>query len=284
MAAGLAVLLALAAAPAFAQEAMSPEEALALAEERAGEGFSPAAAWSTLQRRFNDGGTTMWFLMFLSVLALAFVLERFVRLRRSRIAPPGLTDRLLRLADQRDHEGVRKLLHRRRRSTLGKVAAFIFEHRHRDHEQVNAAIGDIAARDISKHQMLAYPLAAIATLAPLLGLFGTIIGMIESFEVVAIAGSLGDPRLLASGISKALVTTAFGLFVAIPTLFFFHTFRLRTNYLATILEQEASTLTNAWMLDQADAGRASSATGATATPRPATPAQATGQEGKGHEG
>jgi biopolymer transport protein ExbB len=98
--------------------------------------------------------------------------------------------------------------------------------------------------------MLTYPLAAVAGLSPLLGLFGTVLGMIESFEMVAIAGSMGDPALLASGISKALVTTAFGLFVAIPTLFFYHLFKLRTNYLAKLLEEEASTLMSEWLMQE----------------------------------
>ncbi len=272
----LGLILILTSNPAFAQdmpeEPMAPQAALEEVERRADEPFSIAAAWETLQRRFEAGGTTMWFLLFLSVLSLAFVLERFVRLRRGKIAPPGMADRLLRMWQQNDVEGIRKLCHRRRRSTLGKVAIFAFENRDRPHEQVNAALGDIAQRDISKHQMLAYPLAAIATLSPLLGLFGTIIGMIDSFEVVAIAGSLGDPRMLAGGISKALVTTAFGLFIAIPTLFFFHTFRLRTNFLATVLEQDTSALTNAWLLNARENGAAAGSTAAGQ------------QKGAGHEG
>ena len=98
--------------------------------------------------------------------------------------------------------------------------------------------------------MLTYPLAAVAGLSPLLGLFGTVLGMIESFEMVAIAGSMGDPALLASGISKALVTTAFGLFVAIPALAAYHVFKLRTNYLANVLDREVTDLSSRWLLKQ----------------------------------
>jgi len=101
--------------------------------------------------------------------------------------------------------------------------------------------------------MLTYPLAIVAVLSPLLGLFGTVVGMIESFEVVAVAGTMGDPSLLASSISKALVTTAFGLIVAMPMLFFYHMFKLRTHYLASLLEEEAGTLLNGWLLKKEDA-------------------------------
>jgi biopolymer transport protein ExbB len=98
------------------------------------------------------------------------------------------------------------------------------------------------------HHLFSYPLAAIATLAPLLGLFGTVVGMIEAFELVALAGNMGDPSILSGSISKALVTTEFGLIVAMPSIFFFGYFRMRTNMLAHLLEEEASVLTNEWLM------------------------------------
>jgi len=137
---------------------------------------------------------------------------------------------------------------RRRVSTLGKVIAFIVRHRANPINDVSAAVGDIASRDIGRHMMLLYPLAPVAVISPLLGLFGTVVGMIEAFEVVATAGVMGDPSLLASSISKALVTTAWGLIVAMPTLFFYHLFKLRTNALAKLLEEEGSTLLTEWLM------------------------------------
>ncbi|MBM4031060.1 MAG: MotA/TolQ/ExbB proton channel family protein [Planctomycetes bacterium] len=142
---------------------------------------------------------------------------------------------------------------RRRVSTLAKVIAFVVRHRANPINDVSAAVGDIASRDMGRHMMLLYPLSPVAVLAPLLGLFGTVIGMIEAFEVVATAGVMGDPSLLASSISKALVTTAWGLIVAMPTLLFYHLFRLRTNALGKLLEEEASTLLTDWLMKKEEA-------------------------------
>ncbi|HUT33131.1 MAG TPA: MotA/TolQ/ExbB proton channel family protein [Planctomycetota bacterium] len=137
---------------------------------------------------------------------------------------------------------------KRRVSSLGRVIAFIVRHRGNPINDVSAAVGDIASRDIGRHMLLLYPLAPVAVISPLLGLFGTVVGMIEAFEVVATAGVMGDPSLLASSISKALVTTAWGLIVAMPTLFFYHLFKLRTNALAKLLEEEGSTLLTDWLM------------------------------------
>jgi biopolymer transport protein ExbB/TolQ len=380
----LAVVMICAAATGQELSAAPGEEAGSPADTKAGpaggppsEPFSVERVLETIKAKFLAGGATMWVILFLSVLGLAFLLERAFRLRRSAIAPAGLSARvnrlwnqarigeieaicsrdspLLRVAEILDWQGlsekltgegprpaaverVRSLLTpealqvlravptgdeaalddrsagvvvnalnailrdpdfyreqdfrdaklggevlqllaaeredlsdlqvqrlnrlllqaalpehiagiaRKRGSTLGRVVAFIVRHRDTSVDAVSEGTGDIAGRDMAVHQMLTYPLAAVATLSPLLGLFGTVLGMIESFETVAVAGSMGDPTLLADGISKALVTTAFGLFVAIPMLFFYHLFKMRTTYLRKVLEGEASTLINDWLL------------------------------------
>jgi len=206
-----------------------------------------------LGRQFQAGGTTMYFILFLSVLGLAFVLERLFRLRRRAIAPAGLAAQADGLWQNGDFEGLASLCEKGRPSTLAKVVLFIVRHRANPIDNLNTATGDIASREMARHMMLTYPLAIVAVLSPLLGLFGTVVGMIESFEVVAVAGTMGDPSLLASSISKALVTTAFGLIVAMPMLFFYHMFKLRTHYLASLLEEEAGTLLNGWLLKKEDA-------------------------------
>ena len=219
------------------------------APERPREPFSIKAAIEDLKQKFEAGGATMWVILFLSVAALAFVLERVCRLRRGAIAPSGLAAEADRLWRDGQLDRLEDLCHRRR-SILSRVILFVVRHRDNPVSDINDAAGDIASRSMARHLMLTYPLAAVATLSPLLGLFGTVLGMIESFEMVAIAGEMGDPSILATGISKALVTTAFGLFVAIPTLFFYHLFRLRTNYLGKALEEEASTLISEWLMSK----------------------------------
>ena len=109
--------------------------------------------------------------------------------------------------------------------------------------------GDLAGRDMRRHLQRAYPIAVVATLSPLLGLLGTVVGMIESFEIVAIAGSLGDASLMAGSISKALVTTAGGLVIAIPALGLYHLFKSRTQGLTMQLEGEVHELLTAWFME-----------------------------------
>mgnify|MGYP001604582979 FL=1 len=97
--------------------------------------------------------------------------------------------------------------------------------------------GDAASREVRSQIQKAYPLAIVATLSPLLGLLGTVLGMIQSFDMVALAGSLGDASTLAGGISLALITTQGGLMVAVPALGFQHIFKSRTLSLGLELEE-----------------------------------------------
>ena len=113
---------------------------------------------------------------------------------------------------------------------------------------VSTTAGDIAAVELRYHTRRCYPLAVVATLSPLLGLLGTVFGMIESFDVVAIGGALGDASQLAGGISKALITTAAGLVIAVPSLAMFHYFRERTNLYGDMLDREVTDLVVEWLM------------------------------------
>ncbi len=113
-------------------------------------------------------------------------------------------------------------------------------------EEANVAATDIAARGMKNHQQRAYMLMVVAGVAPLLGLLGTVIGMIEAFGVVAAAGSMGDAAILADSISKALITTALGLSLAIPFLMLYHYFRGKTSKMGTLLEERVTEALYAW--------------------------------------
>ena len=106
-------------------------------------------------------------------------------------------------------------------------------------------------REIRKHLRRAYPLALVATIAPLLGLLGTVIGMIGAFDKVSAAGSLGDASMLGGDISKALITTATGLCIAVPALALYHFFKSRTNMYGMILEEEVCELITRWFATDA---------------------------------
>lgn len=187
------------------------------------------------------GGTTMLFLALLSVTAVTFALERLFRLRRSVIVPPGLAAAAERLWQEGKHDEIIDLA-RRYPSTLGRILQFIVRHRDNPVTDISTTAGDIAAVELRYHTRRCYPLAVVATISPLLGLLGTVYGMIESFDVVAIAGALGDASQLAGGISKALITTAAGLVIAVPSLAAFHYFRERTNLYGDLLEKEVTDL------------------------------------------
>ncbi|MFP4106530.1 MAG: MotA/TolQ/ExbB proton channel family protein [Phycisphaerae bacterium] len=228
------------AAPAMAQNA-SPGGGLT--EESFGQKIQ--AFWDELQK----GGITMIFLGLLSLIGLTFIIERFVCLRSGSIAPGGMAIRANQLY-QKGQMGELSNLLKSDRSTLSRIIGFVLDNRQAPLADVSMAAGDIGAREIRRHYQRIMPLAIVATVSPLLGLLGTVVGMIEAFDVVAMAGTMNDAGLLADSIAKALVTTAAGLVVSIPSLIAYHYFKSRTNGLAIRLEEEASMLINRWMLPQ----------------------------------
>jgi biopolymer transport protein ExbB len=98
---------------------------------------------------------------------------------------------------------------------------------------------------LRQQQQRAYPLAVVATVAPIIGLLGTVVGMIEAFHVIAFSGGLGNPALLAGGISKALVNTAAGLTVALPSLGLHHFFKYRLTAVGLALESQLNRVLDA---------------------------------------
>ncbi len=231
------------AAPTVAEAPAAPAAAPAkkVVEEKVIGSVSPA-------ERLKQGGKTMLFLLALSVAALSFTLERLVRLRRSTIVPEGLSEQAQALWTEKRYDDLLALC-RQRPSTLATIIAAFVRHRHCASQELSTIAGDLAGRDLRRHFQRAYPIAVVATLSPLLGLLGTVVGMIESFEIVAIAGSLGDASLMAGSISKALVTTAGGLVIAIPSLALYYFFKSRTQALTLLLETEVDELLASWFMD-----------------------------------
>jgi biopolymer transport protein ExbB len=206
----------------------------------------PANEFERWASRLGDAGATVPVLFLLSVLGVACILERMAHLRRARVAPPGLVEEILPLYGQGQFDEIQKRC-AASDSTLGRVASFMVEHRHWNTDPLALAAGDVASRELRRHLIRAYPLAIIGALAPLLGLLGTVSGMVDAFDAVAIAG-LGDVQVLGSSISKALVTTLVGLVVAIPSLFAYHLFKSKTQLLGVVLEEQAADMVNAWFM------------------------------------
>ncbi len=219
---------------------------------------TPKAPENWLQK-LPQGGTTTIVQILLSMIGGAFALERLFGLRRKAIAPAGLAQQANELWQAGKLDEIEKLC-RENPSTLASIISFTVRHRTSSLADVSLIAGDIASREIGAHMQRAYPLAVVATLEPLLGLLGTVLGMIESFDVIVRTATLADPVLLADGISKALITTAVGLIIAIPFLGLYHYFRSRTNSYATILEAEATELISEWLLTKPGGDNARPAT------------------------
>jgi len=183
------------------------------------------------------GGWLMWPIAACSVIATAIVIERAWTLRRARIMPANLVARIWQLhrQGQLTDERIDEI---RDGSPLGRMLAAGLINRNHSREVMKEAIGDAGRHVVAQLEHYLNTLGTIASVAPLLGLLGTVFGMIDIFGVIMNAGT-GNAAVLAGGISKALITTAAGLSVAIPTLMFHRFFDSRVGKLAIDMEQQA---------------------------------------------
>lgn len=209
--------------------------------------FSNVAASSEINlfEQAASGGITVVVIMLLSLIAGAVTIERFSRFTRKVVVPDGLMSKAQALWSSETND---KLLQEfsQQNSTLGRILLFMVKHRQHSRDIVSTGAGDIASMELRIHQQKLYPLAVVATITPILGLLGTVFGMIEAFHVVAYSGELGNPALLAEGISKALTTTAAGLLVALPSLGLHHYFKNRTVMYGLMLEEQVNELLSQW--------------------------------------
>ena len=185
-------------------------------------------------------GWPIWPLIACSVLALALIIERFLSLKTEKIAPPQLLDEAMK-ASRKGVPTPEVIDQLERNSALGEVLASglraLQAEPKTSEEDLKSAMEGTGR--VVTHRMERYlsALATIASVAPLMGLFGTVVGMIEIFGAQSPAGSGagGNPAQLAHGISVALYNTAFGLIIAVPSLIFWRYFRARVDaYLLTL--------------------------------------------------
>ncbi|MFW5825738.1 MAG: MotA/TolQ/ExbB proton channel family protein [Marinobacter sp.] len=183
------------------------------------------------------GGILMVPIVLCSIVALAIILERLWTLRPSRVAPPEVMAELWRWIKTRDLNG-RKLKALQSSSPTGRVLASGLMNAKHGREIMKESIEQEAAQVIHELERFLNPLGTIATIAPLLGLLGTVIGMIKVFSTMQGAGA-ANISTLSGGISEALVTTAAGLTVAIPALIAHRYLIRRVEALVVGMEQEA---------------------------------------------
>ena len=208
----------------------------------------PACAFAgeiSLMEQFSEGGVALIIILFLSILFLSVSVERLINFRERNIFSYELLDEVRSLWANKVFDEIHQLLNTQN-NTLSRVLGFIVDNRHKSFEFISNRAGEIASVELHRHQQKFYALAIVATVAPIVGLLGTVIGMIEAFHVIAHAQGMGNPALLAGGISKALINTAAGLSVALPALGMHHFFKHRTALFSLLLEEEINKLMNDW--------------------------------------
>jgi biopolymer transport protein ExbB len=210
-------------------------------------------------------------LLLLSVMALAIIVERFWSLRRKVVLPPNLGAEVRAWAGRGrlDPAHIDSL---RNNSPLGALLAAVLDVRHRSREEIRERTEDVGRHLVHKMERFLNTLGTIAAAGPLLGLFGTVVGMIQMFLGILDHG-IGDVNQLAGGIGKALVCTAAGMIVAIPALAFHRYFRGRIAAYIVDMEHEAIQLMDA--LDPRAAAAQRAASSSSAAPHAHVPADAT---------
>jgi biopolymer transport protein ExbB len=196
-------------------------------------GFQESSLFAIIQA----AGWPIYLLLAASIIALALIIERLIVLRRDKILPPSLVNEVVELyrARQVTPKVIAKL---EANSPLGQVLAAGLRSEQASREVMRESIeesGRAVAHDLER---FLNAIGTIASTAPLMGLFGTVWGMIEIFGAQAPAGGT-SPEVLAHGISTALYNTFFGLVVAIPSLMFYRYFRRKVDGFVVEMEQQA---------------------------------------------
>jgi biopolymer transport protein ExbB len=205
------------ASPALAQEDAAPEK-------------------SWFQAYVSAGGWCGWIIVFLSFVGLALIIEHAVNIKRDKIVPPQLVDEIEGMFENEEYQEALELCEAEP-NFLTNVLAAGLPKINAGFETMKAAMAEVAEEEAIKLQQKISYLSLVGNIAPMLGLFGTVTGMIQAFQVIAKLGSAVTPAALADGISIALVTTFQGLLVAIPCMTAY--FLFKNKVVKVILEINA---------------------------------------------
>lgn len=189
------------------------------------------------------GGWVMVPIILCSIIAAAIILERLWVLQARRVVPGDLSRQVWEWvsSNQLNHKHIQEL---RQGSPLGQILAAGLASRQQDRAALKEAVEDTGRHVVHELERYLNTLGTIAAVSPLLGLLGTVTGMIRTFSALT-SGGAGDPAALAGGISEALITTAAGLMVAVPALIGYRYLRGRVDGLVVVMEKEAMGLVDA---------------------------------------
>jgi biopolymer transport protein ExbB len=186
------------------------------------------------------GGPVMWPLLLLSVASFAILIERIWALQPSKIVPSELVSQTRALV-RSGHMGPDEIKALAQNSPLGQVLAAGLLNQHRGRGVLKEALEDTGRHVAHELERYLNVLGTIASVAPFIGLLGTVLGIIAAFSAITHSG-IGDPKVLSGGIGQALVSTAAGLVVAIPSLLGYRFLRSHVDHLVIAMEKEARKL------------------------------------------
>lgn len=199
---------------------------------------------------FVKGGVAMYPILLLSIISLAVFLERLYVLRKEKYIPVEFEKKLMDYLKKKEiKEAI--VLCESNKSSLSNVSLAIISNIDLPLTRLLEVADEVGRRETSKLDKYQQTLQTIVAIAPLLGLLGTVFGMIKIFNVIAMQGA-GQAQDLSAGIAEALITTAAGLIVAIPTQIFYHVVRTRADSIASSLEESASNVINTMFKEEVE--------------------------------
>jgi biopolymer transport protein ExbB len=199
------------------------------------ESVEQAKTGMTLWQMVKTGGLIMFILALMSVAALAFIVYNFIMLKPDRLVPRRFVESLIEKLEAKKQKAVKSLC-QTEQNIIGSIAMAGLEKKDKGHLVAREAMENSLRKEVGAlWQNISY-LADIATVSPLIGLLGTVLGMIQAFNVIAFQTAVVKPILLAGGVSKAMVTTAGGLIVAIPAMIFYAYFRAKVQEISNLVE------------------------------------------------
>ncbi len=204
---------------------------------------TPSVGKASLVELVRQANPMLWPLLFCSILAVGFTLERLIALRRSRVVPKEFVERFLERLEAGKLDRDRAIeLCRANESPAARIFGRIVRYWGQSAAAIREAVAAESAGEIMELRRNVRVLNGTATMAPLLGLLGTVIGMIEAFDALGgrAAAGVGKSEALAHGISLALMTTAFGLAIAVLSVLFYYYLLNRVDVLVRALDQEST--------------------------------------------
>ncbi|MGE9292023.1 MAG: MotA/TolQ/ExbB proton channel family protein [Puniceicoccales bacterium] len=219
---GLAALIAV-PLPALAQEADDAAQTEQAAEADA---QADAAASKSLWDLFKAGGNAMWVLLALSISGVGLIIYNLLMIRTKPFLRPDLAEKLSPALENLQFDEARKICDENPSVLTNIVSAGLerIDGQHIDPDSMKEAMEEASTEELAAPFVMINMLSVVATLSPMVGLLGTVSGMVKAFNAIATQG-MGNPQMLADNISEALITTASGLIVAIPAMFFYIVFK-----------------------------------------------------------